>query len=87
MAHPRRGLKSTVNRDRLGGRDRASADVARRAAAADRDSSDLVEHPIGARQSAEKPPAARKKQAEITKKKAGFATRAPYRTGKLGTIY
>ena len=76
-----------MNRGRLGGRDRAPADVARRAAAADRDCSDLVEHPIGARQSAEKPPAARKKQAEITKKKAGFATRAPVRTRKSRTIY
>ena len=87
MANPRRGLKSAVNRDRLGGRDRAPADVGRRAAAADRDSSDLGECPIGARQSAEKPPAARKKQTEITKKMACFTTRTSHRRGKSGVIY
>ena len=54
MSDPRRGLQGAVKRGRLGGRDRAPADVARRAAAADRDCSDLVEHLIGARQSAEK---------------------------------
>ena len=72
MVHPRRGLKSAVNRDRLGGGDRAPADLACRAAAADRDCSDLGEHPIEARQSAGKPPAAKKKQAEITKKSPVF---------------
>ena len=86
MANPRRGLKSAVNRDRLSGRDLAPGRCGPQSSGGSKRLR-FREHPIGARQNAEKPPAARKKQAEITKKKTGFATWVHHRTGKSGTIY
>ena len=64
-----------MNSDRLGGRDRAPADVACRTAAVDRDSSDVVEHPIEARQSAESHPPRGKIVHNVLRKRPVFSQR------------